>query len=94
MDKFQANNSNGKAKAILEAPDSPMRAFYRIWVDELPLFGLAMVTKESGGLGKVFDRRTWSFESFEDALEFFKRRVRDKTNPERRSPRIYRCVGK
>ncbi len=76
-------------KAELCADASPKKAFYRIWIardDE----GTFVVEKESGALGKVLDKRSWKYEDEKRAREFFRRKVKEKTNPQRKSPRIYK----
>jgi len=73
--------------ARLVSPDSPRQAFYNLWLE---LFrGKYTVRKESGGRGMVFDSRLWCFESREEAEIYFDHRVREKTAPNRRSPRKY-----
>jgi hypothetical protein len=76
--------------AYLLAPDSPKSAFYRIWIESDD--GVFTVCKESGGKDKVLDQRAWPFDSLEEARKLFDRRVRYKTNPERKSPRKYILV--
>ena len=56
------------------------------------LRGKYMVRKESGGRGKVFDRRLWEFGSLDEAEKYFDRWVGEKTDPDRRSPRRYSVV--
>ena len=73
--------------ANLVSYDSPRQAFYTLWIETLR--GKYTVRKESGGLGKVLDRRSWLFSSLDDAERYFSRRIKEKTNPDRRSPRRY-----
>ena len=80
------------ASADLVATDSPGKAFYRIWIEETD--GLIEVVKESGAKGRVLDRRRWPMETEEDARKLFKRQIRYKTNPARKSPRIYQLAEK
>jgi hypothetical protein len=76
----------------LVSPDSPRQAFYTLWIETLR--GKYTVRKESGGMGKVLDRRSWLFSSLEDAERYFNRRIKEKTDPDRRSPRRYHTVYK
>jgi hypothetical protein len=76
--------------AHLIAPESRRRAFYRIWIEDS---GSGFrVCKESGASGKIWDRRAWELGSLEEAERLFARRIREKTDPERKRPRIYRAV--
>ncbi|MBF0232940.1 MAG: hypothetical protein HQK65_07865 [Desulfamplus sp.] len=50
------------------------------------------VLKESGIGNKVLDRRKWPCESLELAEKLVKKKIKEKTNPDRRSPRKYRLV--
>ena len=45
--------------------------------------------KVSGALGKVWDKRAWEFSTLDEAEAHFNRRIREKTDPGRRSPRKY-----
>jgi hypothetical protein len=72
--------------AYLAAPESRRQAFYTIWIETCDV-GFR-VCKESGGLGKVWQRRAWEFESLQDAEKLFQKRVKEKINPERK----YRMV--
>ncbi len=74
----------------LVAPESPRKAFYRIWI-EMEM-GSYYVCKESGGLDKVLDRRRWEFETLPAAEKDLGRRVREKMRPGRKVRR-YRLVG-
>jgi hypothetical protein len=76
--------------ALLVAPDSPRRAFYRIWIEDAD--GKISVVKESGVRDRVLDRRIWPFAEFEEAEKAYQRRIKAKTNPERKSPRKYRLI--
>jgi hypothetical protein len=77
--------------ACLIAPESPRQAFYSIWIEKY--HGGFRVCKESGTRCCVLDRRVWPFDSYDEAQRLFDRRVREKTNPGRRSPRKYRFKG-
>lgn len=74
-------------QSISLVADSPRKAFYNIWLEEYQ--GQYKVRKESGIKEIVLDRRVWNFESLETALKYFNRRVKEKTNPYRKSKRIY-----
>lgn len=50
------------------------------------------ILKESGIRGRVLDRRSWSAESLDAAIELFHRRIKAKTNPERKSAHKYQLV--
>lgn len=77
-------------KAYLMAPESRRQAFYTLWI-ETAKDGYR-VWRESGGMGKVWQRQAWEFSSLEEAERFFNRRIKNKTNPERKSKRKYRVV--
>ncbi len=83
-------NPNAIKKADLIAISSPKQAFYTIWIEKTD--ERFVVCKESGGKGRVLDRRSWPFDSFEEAEALFNRRVQEKANPMRRSPRKYRIT--
>lgn len=76
--------------ALLVAADSPRRAFYRIWIEDT--HGQVRIVKESGVKGRVLDRRTWPCADVEEAEKAYQRRIRAKTNPDRKSPRKYRLI--
>ena len=76
--------------AYLVATESPKVAFYRIWIEFDA--GVFTVRKESGIRNIALDRRAWPFETLDDARKLFDRRIRAKTNPERKSPRKYSLV--
>jgi hypothetical protein len=76
--------------ALLVAPDSPRCAFYRIWIEDVD--GSIRVVKESGVKGRVLDRRIWLFADFQEAEKAYQRRIKAKTNPDRKSPRKYKVV--
>jgi hypothetical protein len=40
----------------------------------------------------VLDKRSWPFENFEEAEKVFNRRIKEKTDPERKSPRKYKLI--
>lgn len=74
-------------EADLLALNSPRQTFYRIWIEENA--GLYSIVKESGAGGKVLDRRSWKAETAEEAKGFLDRKLKEKTNPARKSPRRY-----
>jgi hypothetical protein len=76
--------------AFLVAADSPRRAFYRIWIEDTA--GKIRLVKESGVRGRVLDRRIWPFTDFQEAEKAYQRRIKAKTNPDRKSPRKYRLI--
>ncbi len=75
-------------KHVRLVAESPRNAFYDLWL-EVHL-GHYQVRKFSGCAGTILDRRNWPFDSFKEASNFFDRRIKTKTNPNRKSPRIYR----
>jgi len=74
--------------AHLIAADSPRQAFYTIWIE--PAGRFFRVCKISGAGGRVWHRQAWECDSLAAAERLFNRRVREKTNPARRSRRKYR----
>jgi hypothetical protein len=76
--------------ALMIAQDSPRQAFYRIWIENT--VGDIRIVKESGINDKVLDRRAWPVENLDTAKDLFQKRIRTKTNPERKSPRKYKLV--
>lgn len=77
--------------AHLVAPNSPKRAFYRIWIEANA--GFLAVRKESGIRGRVLDRRRWPVDTLDQAIKMFERVIKAKTNPQRKSPRKYRLIN-
>ena len=73
--------------AHLVVLNTPRKTFYSIRIEER--HGTFRVLKVSGALGKVWDKRTWEFSTLDEAEALFSRRIREKTDPGRRSPRIY-----
>jgi hypothetical protein len=67
---------------------SPRKAFYRLKLESH--LGRYVIRKESGTGEKVLDRRIWMFDSRLIAEKRFGQRVRQKTDPNRKSPRKYR----
>jgi predicted RNA-binding protein YlxR (DUF448 family) len=76
--------------AYLEACDSPKKAFYRIWIEDTE--GTIRIVKESGIRGRVLDRSCWLCGNREEAEKAYQRRIAQKINPERSSPRKYRLI--
>ena len=74
-------------EVCLIVPDSPGQTFYNICLEAY--HGQYIVKKESGTRGKVWDKRSWTFDFFEDADKYFERRIKEKTNRNRKSPRKY-----
>ncbi|MGQ9921571.1 MAG: hypothetical protein ACUVRZ_09635 [Desulfobacca sp.] len=73
--------------AYLVAPDSPRQAFYHLWLEQTP--HTCRVVKASGAGGRVWHRQVWEFATLAEAEKLFLKRLREKTNPARRSPRKY-----
>jgi len=72
----------------LVAPDSPKKAFYRLWL--LKNEEEYLIRKESGIFErKVLDKRLWVFNSMGKAEKYFDRTIQKKTDPKRISPRKY-----
>ena len=78
--------------AYLEAPESPRRAFYLLWIEKTRR-GFR-VCKESGvGAGcATLHRKAWECDTIEEAEKLFAKVVRRKTRPNRKSPRQYREI--
>ncbi len=74
-------------EVCLIVPHSPGQTFYNIRLEVYG--GKYLVKKESGTRGKIWDRRLWTFESFDQAKKYFERRIKEKTNRNRKSPRKY-----
>jgi len=72
----------------LVVSNTPRQTFYSIWIEEH--HGTFRVHKASGAQGRVWDERVWEFASLDEAERLFNRRVKEKTDPNRRSPRKYR----
>lgn len=70
----------------LTAPHSPRKAIYKIWLIREP--GGFVVKKESGGEMKKHTIRQWFFPSLRQAETYYERKIKDKTNPARKS-RVY-----
>ena len=75
--------------AYLVAPDSSKKA-YRIWIESNAC--IYKVCKESGAKARILDKRSWSFEKLEEAQKMYDRRIKSKTNPDRKSPRKYQLI--
>lgn len=69
----------------LIAPESPKKAFWRLRL--VFCRGAYRIDKESGGGGKILDRRSWPQRDRERAERVFDRKVAEKLKPGRK--RIY-----
>lgn len=67
--------------------DSPKKAFWNIRLEAQ--FETFTVVKESGIGDKVLDTRRWVHDSHDRALKDYRRRLRNKLNPGRKSTRKY-----
>lgn len=67
--------------------DSPKKAFWNIRLEAQ--FETFTVIKESGIGDKVLDMRRWPHDSHDKALKDYRRRLRAKLNPGRKSTRKY-----
>lgn len=73
----------------LAAPRSPRRAVYNLWLIQEPR-GF-VVKKESGCDLKKHIVREWSFDSLNQAELFYDKKIKAKTNPDRKT-RVYQPV--
>jgi len=80
-----------KLKTIELIANSPQKAFYILHLEKIT--DGYLVTKESGGKGKVLNRESWFRETMDAAEKLFSKIVREKTNPARKSQRKYRPVN-
>ena len=87
MIPFETSETKVLKNAHLVVLDTPRKTFYSIRIEEC--HGMFRVLKVSGALGKVWDKRTWEFPTLDEAERLFSRRIKEKTDPERRSPRKY-----
>ena len=78
--------------AYLVAPDSPQKAFYRIWIESNACIYKVCKESGSGAKARILDKRSWSFEKLEQAQKMYDRRIKSKTNPDRKSPRKYQLI--
>ncbi len=69
---------------------SPRQAFYQLWLVEIA--GRYQVGKISGAGNRPWHQQQWEYDDLQTALAFFEQRLRQKTNPRRRSRRHYRLV--
>ncbi len=92
MVQLKIFNSVVLKSAYLLAPESKRQAFYTIWI-EISGSGFR-VCKESGGMGKVWQRMAWEYSDLTEAQKLFTRRIREKTDPNRKSSRKYRLMHK
>lgn len=73
--------------AHLVAINHPRPVYYNMWLEVRR--GVYRVRKESGIEGRSPNRREWRFESFEETEKEFDRKLKSKTNLNRKSPRKY-----
>ena len=73
--------------AHLVVPNTQRKTFYSIRIEEF--CGMFRVRKISGAMGKVWDKRTWEFATLDEAEKLFSQRIKEKTDPDRNSPRKY-----
>ncbi len=66
---------------------SPRLAFYRLSLFSKP--GRYEIRKESGAGDRVMDKRIWRFDQYVRAKKIFDRKIHEKTDPNRKSPRKY-----
>ncbi|MBW1987859.1 MAG: hypothetical protein JRI50_11710 [Deltaproteobacteria bacterium] len=91
LSRLKPRNPSHLKHAHLIAIDSPRQAFYLIWIELYQ--GAFRVCKASGAHGRIWHRQAWEFHSLAEAEALFEKRLRDKTNQERRSPRKYRLAS-
>ncbi len=87
MIPLEASGPKVLKNAHLVVAGTPRQTFYSIWIEDF--YGTFRVLKVSGARGKVWDKRAWEFSTLDEAEALFTRRVREKTDPGRRSPRKY-----
>ena len=87
MMQLQAFGPKILKTAHLVVLNSPRKTFYSIRIEECD--GEFRVVKVSGAVGKVWDKRTWAFSTLQEAERLFSRRIKEKTDPDRHSPRKY-----
>lgn len=73
--------------AKLKAINHPRLVYYDMWLEEF--LGSYRVRKESGVEGHKPNLWIWSFSTLADAEKKFDRKIQDKTNSNRSSPRKY-----
>jgi len=88
MIEQEASGAKIIKNARLMVSNNLRETFYSIWIESHG--GSFRVRKTSGVGNKVWDRRVWEFSSLEEAEALFNRRIKEKTNPTRRSSRKYR----
>ena len=87
MIPVEASGPNVFKNAHLVVLNTPRQTFYSIWLEIS--HGAFRVLKVSGARGKVWDKKVWEFSTLDEAEALFTRRIREKTDPGRRSPRKY-----
>lgn len=87
--KYAQNDLFGETlkSTYLLSPSSPKKAFYSLSLEIE--FNRYVIKKQSGFGDKILDRRTWVFDTLSDAEKSFDRRIKQKTRPDRKSPRHY-----
>lgn len=70
--------------------DSKKKAWWKL--ELLELNGEYFIEKQSGIPGKVLDTRKWPQNSLKSAVKTYNRKVKEKLNPERKSPRKYQLT--
>jgi len=70
--------------------NSPRQAFYRLSL--ISEIGQVRLKKEWGAKQKILGRRVHVFKSLQKAKKEMARTIREKTNPDRKSKRIYKKV--
>jgi len=68
--------------------NSPRQAFYRLYLTSE--MGQVRLEKEWGAKQKILGRRVLVFKSLQKAKKEMARTIREKTNPNRKSKRIYK----
>lgn len=71
----------------LVAPGSPKQAYYKLWLEIRR--GRPAVRKESGTRSHRLNERTWPFESLEEAENFYRKKIEEKTSRTRKKTRHY-----
>ena len=82
---FPTTIKSAKLKA-----NSKKHAFYNIKIIENQ--GAYTVEKESGCSGKVMHKQAWAANSYDEAINFYNRKIKEKTSKSRK--RVYMRVKK
>jgi hypothetical protein len=70
--------------------NSPRKAWWRLMIEER--LGRYTLIKESGIQSGMLDRRRWPMKSYDKALIIFEKKVKMKTDPNRKK-RVYRVAA-